>query len=823
MVQYRRTVHMCDVCQRVSQLSPPPSRLHRIDVVYSWSDDSAPGFRDAWQRRVDQWVAKGGPPQRARPERWRSHDELRFSIRSLRKHLKQLGRIFILTGPGDSVSPAWLGSAHPNLTVVPHSAIFKPELQAAGALPTFCSRSIETMLHRVPGVSSPFLYLNDDFFFATDTSPSDFARGEQTVLFGSQHVTHLDYSSFIAHHLPARALDRFWRAEKGDILARRATTPARARPHKASEYEASVAKSGMLVRRRLREADGCATFGAAPWETRYLSHVPYLVHGGVLRLLWEIWADELRQLALSPFRDVGFVSLLHLHAYLLVACGRAAFEPTRTGEPRSGAWYMVASDAPRERALLERVVRGDGPPRFFVLQDGPQSADWARIGGALRQLYPRASEWEATPPAPLPAFRFGGGGGGGGRGGGRGGGFLGGGPAPSRRGRGRASRRAPDSTSWLRTTGRGGGRTAATRGACVGRGCPRSLTQAGRPAAKATTTAAAAAPPWSGEVDTTRRAGDYAGDYCSAVRRSHRWTPRCNNTRLRPAGPRADAPTAACLVTGVGRSGTMHTSSVLSGLGWNVDHDRRSSPLCPCPGDDGSASHMYSFRRHPRCVYASSPQLTHLFRRVVHQTRHPLAYINSRVRGGSLQFFCRVNLLRPSLTAPMMGAAGRAAVAKLALHKWVLQNTYVGTFADWQFAVEAATTNASKWVELAHRCGLRERLRRGRGGATAGVPSAAEFGRVATALGAQTNHEHVDKEGRGRKRGALAEMAPSNWTWPALLKLDRPFALAAMHLASQYGYDDVPQPQPRPHLRCGFVAHNGESPWACDVRLSELI
>ena len=328
---------------------------------------------------------QGWPPQRARPERWRSHDELRFSIRSLRKHLKQLGRIFILTGPGDSVSPAWLGSAHPNLTVVPHSAIFKPELQAAGALPTFCSRSIETMLHRVPGVSSPFLYLNDDFFFATDTSPSDFARGEQTVLFGSQHVTHLDYSSFIAHHLPARALDRFWRAEKGDILARRATTPARARPHKASEYEASVAKSGMLVRRRLREADGCATFGAAPWETRYLSHVPYLVHGGVLRLLWEIWADELRQLALSPFRDVGFVSLLHLHAYLLVACGRAAFEPTRTGEPRSGAWYMVASDAPRERALLERVVRGDG--RAAVLRAAGRPAV-GRLGADRRRAPP---------------------------------------------------------------------------------------------------------------------------------------------------------------------------------------------------------------------------------------------------------------------------------------------------------------------------------------------------------------------------------------------------------------------------------------------------
>ena len=196
------------------------------------------------------------------------------------------------------------------------------------------------------------------------------------------------------------------------------------------------------------------------------------------------------------------------------------------------------------------------------------------------------------------------------------------------------------------------------------------------------------------------------------------------------------------------------------------------------------------------------------------------------MRSGSLQFFCRVNLLRPSLTA-LTGdgpaAAGRAAVAKLALRKWVLQNTYVGRVADWQFAVEAATADASIWVELAHRCGLGEQPRQGHGrsaSAALGVPSAAEFGRVAATLGAQTNHEHIDQEGR-RKRGALAQMAPANWTWPALLKLDRPFALAAMQLASQYGYVDVPQPQPRPHLRCGFVSHDGYSPWACDVRLPE--
>ena len=37
-----------------------------------------------------------------------------------------------------------------------------PEL--ARALPTFNSQAIETMLHRIPGLRSPFIYLNDDFF-----------------------------------------------------------------------------------------------------------------------------------------------------------------------------------------------------------------------------------------------------------------------------------------------------------------------------------------------------------------------------------------------------------------------------------------------------------------------------------------------------------------------------------------------------------------------------------------------------------------------------------------------------------------------------------
>ena len=41
-------------------------------------------------------------------------------------------------------------------------------------LPTFSSPSIEAHLHRVPGLSDKFIYLNDDVMFGRDVWPDDF-------------------------------------------------------------------------------------------------------------------------------------------------------------------------------------------------------------------------------------------------------------------------------------------------------------------------------------------------------------------------------------------------------------------------------------------------------------------------------------------------------------------------------------------------------------------------------------------------------------------------------------------------------------------------
>lgn len=41
-------------------------------------------------------------------------------------------------------------------------------------LPTFSSPAIESHIHRIPGLSQKFVYLNDDVMFGKDVWPDDF-------------------------------------------------------------------------------------------------------------------------------------------------------------------------------------------------------------------------------------------------------------------------------------------------------------------------------------------------------------------------------------------------------------------------------------------------------------------------------------------------------------------------------------------------------------------------------------------------------------------------------------------------------------------------
>ncbi|KAK3853814.1 hypothetical protein Pcinc_039664 [Petrolisthes cinctipes] len=99
--------------------------------------------------------------------RFQDNEELRYSLRSVEKFAPWVRRIFLVT---NGQIPHWLNLDHPRLTIVTHKDIFPNHSH----LPTFSSPAIECHLHRIPGLSEHFLYLNDDVLLGQEVWPEDF-------------------------------------------------------------------------------------------------------------------------------------------------------------------------------------------------------------------------------------------------------------------------------------------------------------------------------------------------------------------------------------------------------------------------------------------------------------------------------------------------------------------------------------------------------------------------------------------------------------------------------------------------------------------------
>eukprot|EP00514_Thraustochytrium_sp_LLF1b_P006308 CAMPEP_0184539874 /NCGR_PEP_ID=MMETSP0198_2-20121128/18355_1 /TAXON_ID=1112570 /ORGANISM="Thraustochytrium sp., Strain LLF1b" /LENGTH=105 /DNA_ID=CAMNT_0026933411 /DNA_START=206 /DNA_END=520 /DNA_ORIENTATION=- len=82
--------------------------------------------------------------------------------------------LIVVTADRETQRPDWLSSTASHITLVEHSEIFPEWAKAKGALPTFNSCAIESVLHRIPGLAECYLYLNDDVLFLKPLYLHDF-------------------------------------------------------------------------------------------------------------------------------------------------------------------------------------------------------------------------------------------------------------------------------------------------------------------------------------------------------------------------------------------------------------------------------------------------------------------------------------------------------------------------------------------------------------------------------------------------------------------------------------------------------------------------
>ena len=138
---------------------PIPATESPVDIVYLWVDGNDPAWRAKRHlaaMRMGAAEAEALAPYGNVEGRFRDNDELRYSLRALERFFPSHGHVYLVT---DGQVPYWL-RASGRLTLVSHA-----DLLPAERLPTFDSGNIESYIHRIPGLSERYFYLNDDVFF----------------------------------------------------------------------------------------------------------------------------------------------------------------------------------------------------------------------------------------------------------------------------------------------------------------------------------------------------------------------------------------------------------------------------------------------------------------------------------------------------------------------------------------------------------------------------------------------------------------------------------------------------------------------------------
>jgi hypothetical protein len=315
------------------------SDMDKIDIVYTWVDDSFPGYLETLER-YSKTV------QDRNPNRTRDNlDILKYSMRSLERFAPFVRNVYLVSCAPQI--PRWMNVAAPGLKIVHHDAIM-----GDCALPTFNSFAIVSCLSRIDGLSQRFLYVEDDMLFGRPVALSDFATKDGRL----------------------KVYPRVGR-----------TMPASQRLRSGlSGWNAGLTHSNHLLDTAFRP------------RTRYtVNHVPMLIDKGWFEEMAERWHEDFAATRQSRFRSPGNVAPEYLYPYFLAATGRA--EKQRLSKSYRTAWYGAFENfTPLVRLRLAVLTALD--PKIVAFNDDfgqkPNPAAVRLARAALEKRWPVKSRFE---------------------------------------------------------------------------------------------------------------------------------------------------------------------------------------------------------------------------------------------------------------------------------------------------------------------------------------------------------------------------------------------------------------------------------------------
>ena len=308
-----------------------------IDIVYTWVDDQWPGYREL--------IATYAADRHDRnPNRYRDNlDLLKFSLRSLERHVSWARRVFLVTARPQM--PSWLDGR--TVQIVHHD-----EFIPAAMLPTFNSFAIVSHLHRITGLSRRFVYVEDDCLFGASVDVLDlFDAGGRPRVF---------------------------------LKRRHAVAPHRRDDGRLSPWNRALACSNHLLDAR---------YGVK--RRRTVNHAPLPVDLESWRRMIDIWPEAFDRTATSRFRATGNVAPEHLYPHFLLEEG-SGVEVDAATSLRHAAYHPLNNVPLYQRVNLARVRVQR--PRFCCMNDNyghdPNPRAVKIVRDFLNRMFPAPARFE---------------------------------------------------------------------------------------------------------------------------------------------------------------------------------------------------------------------------------------------------------------------------------------------------------------------------------------------------------------------------------------------------------------------------------------------
>lgn len=150
----------------------------KIDFVIPWVDGNDP----EWVKEKNKYQQRNIDDSNSN-NRFRDWGLLPYWFRAIEKFTPWVNKVYFVTW---GHVPSFLDLDCPKLEVINHNDFIPKQY-----LPTFSSHTIEMNLHKIPGLSEYFVYLNDDTFIIRSMKKTDFFKDGLPCTYGGEYPIEL--------------------------------------------------------------------------------------------------------------------------------------------------------------------------------------------------------------------------------------------------------------------------------------------------------------------------------------------------------------------------------------------------------------------------------------------------------------------------------------------------------------------------------------------------------------------------------------------------------------------------------------------------------